>query len=73
MEDGIERNFLSLFNKVPTEEKYLYVCSPTESICNLIITFERRKAIRIMQEKKCKVEIFKKNQQNLYVQSDECL
>ena len=73
MEDGIERNFLSLFDKRSNEEKYLYVCIPTESICDLIITFERRKAIRIMQEKKCKVEIFKKNQQNLYVQSDECL
>ena len=29
MEDGIERNFLSLFDKRLTEEKYLYVCTPT--------------------------------------------
>jgi hypothetical protein len=73
MEDGIEYNFLSNKDKRSTEEKYLYVCSPTETIGNLIITFERRKAIRIMQEKKCKVEIFKKNQENLYVPSDDFL
>jgi hypothetical protein len=36
MEDGIEYNFLSNKDKRSTEEKYLYVCSPTETIGNYI-------------------------------------
>jgi hypothetical protein len=72
MEDGIERNLSSLINKEepPLEDKYLYLCIPTEScLSDLKITFDRDKAIKFLKEKTHRVEIYKKNEENLYVTS----
>lgn len=76
MEDGIERNFSSLMYKedTPDEDKYLYICIPTEScLSELKITFDRDKAINFLREKTHRVEIYKKNEENLYVTSYKSL
>jgi hypothetical protein len=67
MEDGIERNLSSLaYKEEPQDEDiYLYICIPTES--GLKITFDRDKAIKFLKEKTHRVEIYKKNKENLYV------
>ena len=69
MEDGIERNLSSLMSKEePFEENYLYVCIPThDNRSELKITFDRAKAIKFLKEKTHRVEIYKKNEENLYV------
>jgi hypothetical protein len=72
MEDGIERNLSSLINKEEPqhEDKYLYLCIPTEScLSDLKITFDRIKAIKFLKEKTHRVEIYKKSEENLYVPS----
>jgi Zn-finger domain-containing protein len=76
MEDGIERNLSSLINKEDAhyEDKYLYVCLPTHDNPNdLKITFDRFKAINFLKEKKYRVEIYKKNEENIYIPSYDCL
>jgi hypothetical protein len=74
MEDGIERNISSLMNKEENlEDKYLYVCIPKENLTDFKITFDRPKAIQFLKEKTHRVEIYKKNNENLYVPSYECL
>jgi hypothetical protein len=72
MEDGIERDLSSLTYKEETqnEDKYLYLCIPTEScLSDLKITFDRIKAIKFLKEKTHRVEIYKKSEENLYVPS----
>jgi hypothetical protein len=72
MEDGIERNLSSLINKEEPqyEDKYLYVCIPTDScLIDLKITFDKDKAIKFLKEKIHRVEIYIKNEENLYVPS----
>ena len=72
MEDGIERNLSSLMNKEgpKNEDKYLYLCIPTDScLSDLKITFDRVKAIKFLKEKTHRVEIYKKNEENLYIPS----
>ena len=76
MEDGIERNLSSLTNKEDAdyEDKYLYVCIPIQSnLSELKITFDKTKAINFLKEKTYRVEIYKKNEENLYVISCESL
>ena len=76
MEDGIERNLSSLINKEDAdyEDKYLYVCIPIESnLSELKITFDKTKAINFLKEKTYRVEIYKKNKENLYIPSFDCL
>ncbi len=76
MEDGIERNLSSLTYKeeAPLDANYLYLCLPIEScLSELKITFDRTKAIDFLKEKKYRVEIYKKNGENLYVPSHESL
>ena len=76
MEDGIERNFSSLMYKEDPldEEKYLYLCIPIE-VClgELKFTFDRLRAIQFLKEKTHRVEIYKKNEENLYVTSYKSL
>ena len=72
MEDGIERNLSSLTNKEEPdhEDKYLYLCIPIEScLSELKITFDRVKANNFLKEKTHRVEIYIKNEENLYVPS----
>jgi hypothetical protein len=72
MEDGIERNLSSLINKEEpqNEDNYLYVCIPTDGcLSDLKITFDRVKAIKFLKEKTHRVEIYIKNEENLYVPS----
>ena len=72
MEDGIERNLSSLMNKEESdhEDKYLYLCIPIEScLSDLKITFDKVKATKIIKEKTHRVEIYIKNEENLYVPS----
>ena len=72
MEDGIERSLSSLINKEESdhEDKYLYLCIPIEScLSDLKITFDRVKATKIIKEKTHRVEIYIKNEENLYVPS----
>ena len=72
MEDGIERNLSSLINKEESdhEDKYLYLCIPIEScLSDLKITFDKVKATKIIKEKTHRVEIYIKNEENLYVPS----
>ena len=72
MEDGIERSLSSLINKEESdhEGKYLYLCIPIEScLSELKITFDRVKATKFIKEKTHRVEIYKKNEENLYVPS----
>ena len=72
MEDGIERNLSSLVYKEDPnlDANYLYVCIPTEGCLNeLKITFDRSKAIKILKEKTYRVDIYIKNEENLYVPS----
>ena len=76
MEDGIERNLSSLIKKEEPhhEDNYLYVCIPTDScLFDLKITFDRGKAIKFLKEKNHRVEIYKKNKENLYVPSYDSL
>jgi hypothetical protein len=73
MEDGIDRNLYICPIQEIKPEKYLYVCTPNESVSDLIITFEKEKAIKLMREKKYTIDIFKKNKENLYVPSYDCL
>ena len=73
MEDGIDRNLFIYPIREIKPEKYLYVCTPTESVSDLIITFEIEKAIKLMREKKYTIDIFKKNESDLYVPSYDCL
>lgn len=76
MEDGIERNLSSLINKEEpqNEDNYLYVCIPTDScLSDLKITFDRVKAIKFLKEKTHRVEIYIKNEENLYVPSYDSL
>ncbi len=73
MEDGIDRNLFMYPIQEIKPEKYLYVCTPKESVSDLIITFEKEKAIKLMKEKKYTIDIFKKNKENLYVPSYDCL
>lgn len=74
MEDGIDRNmFLYPINTIEVN-KYLYICIPTESCVNdLIITFEKEKVIKFLKEKTHRVEIYKKNDENLYLPTYDCL
>ena len=72
MEDGIERSLSSLINKEESdhEYKYLYLCIPIEScLSDLKITFDKVKATKIIKEKTHRVEIYIKNEENLYVPS----
>ena len=72
MEDGIERSLSSLINKEESDhdDKYLYLCIPIEScLSELKITFDIVKATKIIKEKTHRVEIYKKNEENLYVPS----
>ena len=72
MEDGIERSLSSLINKEESvhEDKYLYLCIPIEScLSDLKITFDKVKATKIIKEKTHRVEIYIKNEENLYVPS----
>jgi hypothetical protein len=75
MEDGIERNLCSLINKDNNlEDNYLYVCIPRESCSNdLKITFDKVKATKFLKEKTHRIEIYKKNEENLYVPSYDCI
>jgi hypothetical protein len=75
MEDGIEREYFYLkYNtEKPETNTYLYVCIPTENLTDFKITFDKDKAIIFLQEKTHRVEIYKKNKENLYVPSYECL
>jgi Zn-finger domain-containing protein len=75
MEDGIERNLSSLLNNEEHNKiQYLYVCIPTQDCPNdLKITFDRFKAIYFLKEKKYRIEIYKKNEENLYIPSYDCL
>ena len=76
MEDGIERSLSSLINKedVHYEDKYLYVCIPKEcNLSELKITFDKNKAIKFLKEKTYRIEIYKKNEENLYIPSYDCL
>jgi hypothetical protein len=75
MEDGIERNLCSLINKDNNlEDNYLYVCIPRESCSNdLKITFDRHKATKFLKEKTHRIEIYKKNEENLYIPSYDCI
>ena len=72
MEDGIERSLSSLINKEESdhEDKYLYLCIPIEScLSDLKITFDKVKATKIIKEKTHRVEIYIKNEENVYVPS----
>jgi len=72
MEDIIKRNISSLINKEEPQygDKYLYLCIPTDScLSDLKITFDRVKAIKFLKEKTHRVEIYKKNEENLYIPS----
>jgi hypothetical protein len=72
MEDGIERSISSLTNKEEQHngDKYLYFCIPIEScLSELKITFDRSKAMKFLKEKTYTVEIYIKNEENLYVTS----
>jgi hypothetical protein len=72
MEDGIERSLSSLINKEESDhdDKYLYLCIPIEScLSELKITFDIVKATKFIKEKTHRVEIYKKNEENLYVPS----
>ena len=72
MEDCIERSLSSLINKEESdhEDKYLYLCIPIEScLSDLKITFDKVKATKIIKEKTHRVEIYIKNEENLYVPS----
>ena len=72
MEDGIERSLSSLINKEESdhEDKYLYLCIPIEScLSDLKITFDKVKATKIIKEKTHRVEIYIKNEENLYAPS----
>jgi hypothetical protein len=72
MEDGIERSLSSLINKeeFDHDDKYLYLCIPIEScLSELKITFDIVKATKFIKEKTHRVEIYKKNEENLYVPS----
>jgi hypothetical protein len=72
MEDGIERN--CCFYEEIKPESYLYVCIPREPCLNeLKITFDRYKAINFLKEKTYRIEIYKKNEDNLYVRSYKSL
>jgi len=75
MEDGIEREYFSLKHNTekPDINNYLYLCIPKENLTDFKITFDRDKAIIFLQEKTHRVEIYKKNTENLYVPSYECL
>jgi|LakMenEpi03Aug12_release.lakeMendotaPanAssembly.Ray.scaffolds.fasta_scaffold420821_2 hypothetical protein len=76
MEDGIERSLSSLINKEEPhyEDNYLYVCLPTDSnLSELKITFDKTKAIKFLKEKSYRIEIYKKNKENLYIPSFDCL
>jgi hypothetical protein len=75
MEDGIEREYFSLsYNTEKLDiNNYLYVCIPRENLTDFKITFDRDKAIQFLKEKTHRVEIYKKNEENLYVPSYESL
>jgi Zn-finger domain-containing protein len=75
MEDGIERNISSLLNNEESDKtQYLYVCIPNHDNPNdLKITFDKFKAINFLKEKKYRVEIYKKNEENIYIPSYDCL
>ena len=76
MEDGIERSLSSLINKEVhnLDANYLYVCIPTHDNPNdLKITFDKNKALNFLKEKKYRIEIYKKNEENLYIPSYDCL
>ncbi len=75
MEDGIERENFSLSYNTEKRDinNYLYVCIPKENLTDFKITFDRLKAIQFLKEKTHRVEIYKKNDENLYVPSYECL
>jgi hypothetical protein len=75
MEDGIDRNcYFHNDIKEIKPESYLYVCIPRERCLNeLKITFDRYKAINFLKEKTYRIEIYKKNEENLYVPSFDCL
>lgn len=74
MEDGIDRNCYFHNIKEIAPEKYLYVCIPTDNLLTgLVITFKREKAIKFLKEKTHRIEIYKKNNESLYVPSFDCL
>lgn len=76
MEDGIEREYFYLRYNTEKQEtnNYLYVCIPIESnLSELKITFDKTKAIKFLKEKTYRIEIYKKNKENLYIPSFDCL
>jgi hypothetical protein len=75
MEDGIEREYFSLnYNTEKSDmNNYLYVCIPRENLTDFKITFDRDKAIQFLKEKTHRVEIYKKNEENLYVPTYDSL
>lgn len=78
MEDGIDRNCYfyneikkdnEIKNKKP-EENFLYVCK--DCLGELQITFDKNKATKFVKEKTHKIEIYKKNEENVYVPNYNC-
>ena len=73
MEDGIERNLCYLNKDNNLEDNYLYLYIQTESCSNdLKITFDRPKARKFLKEKTHRID-YKKNEENLYVPSYDCI
>lgn len=54
MEDGIDRNMMFYNYNEIIPEKWLYVCIPIESNGELIITYNKQKAVHIYKEKNIK-------------------
>lgn len=82
MEDGIEQNRFTLNDKTEImtyDNNYMYVCFPIENngliknSANLIITYEKDKAINILKLNNYRVEIYKKNTSGLFLPSYDCL
>jgi hypothetical protein len=80
MEDGIERseNFFYEKNNESTvknnENNFLYVYIPENGLWeDFIITNNREKAVKLLNNKSGRVEIFKKNFFELYKPTYDCL
>jgi hypothetical protein len=59
MEDGIESNRTTLYDRLELEKKFLYMYKPNNGIWNdCLLTHNREKARKFSEKNKCIIDVF---------------
>jgi len=73
MEDGIESNRTTLYDRLEEEKKYMYIYIGNNFIDDIFITHNKNNAIKYSNENKCIIQIFKCDQNDKFIPSGKVI